>query len=191
MPRLRAKVWVQMPNPRDVLYRKMPRGGPGGGMGTLGFDWCIMSLLDEGQVLSICLFRSVSEPIRMPRKHWWNFDLHQWIFLFLTDLLGYMVIQIIYKQLLTHIYTDIKREISTNMTQGLYICPPENTEYTKYNYSLWHAQLNSQQGKQIYMKNLFRLTWKKSRSWVNIQETEYESHAFMVLNGRGNVGRTR
>ena len=41
------------------------------------------------------------------------------------------------------------------------------------------------------MKNLFRLTWKKSRSWVNIQETENESHAFMVLNGRGNVGRTR
>ena len=30
--------------PRDVLYRKMPRGGPGGGggevMGTLVFDWC-------------------------------------------------------------------------------------------------------------------------------------------------------
>jgi hypothetical protein len=25
-------------NSRDVLYRKMPRGGPGGGMGTLGFD---------------------------------------------------------------------------------------------------------------------------------------------------------
>jgi hypothetical protein len=61
--------------------------------------------------------------------------------IFLTDLLGYMhgmVIQVIYKQLLTHIYTYIKRKlqgISTNMTHGLYM-PPKNTEYTKYNYSL-------------------------------------------------------
>jgi hypothetical protein len=30
---------------------------------------------------------------------------------FLTDLLGYMVIQIIYKQLLIHMYTDIKKEL--------------------------------------------------------------------------------
>jgi hypothetical protein len=29
----------------------------------------------------------------------------------LTDLLGYMVIQMIYKQLLTHIYKNIKREL--------------------------------------------------------------------------------
>jgi hypothetical protein len=28
------------------------------------------------------LFRSISELIRMPRKHWWIFYLHQWIFLF-------------------------------------------------------------------------------------------------------------
>jgi hypothetical protein len=60
----------------------------------------IMSLQDRGQLLNICLFRSISELIRMPRKHWWNFDLHQRIFLFLTDLLGYMVIQIIYKQII-------------------------------------------------------------------------------------------
>ena len=44
MPRPQATVWVQMPNPRDVPYRKMPRGGPGGEMGTLGFDWCIINL---------------------------------------------------------------------------------------------------------------------------------------------------
>jgi hypothetical protein len=71
---------------------------------------------DRGQLLNICLFRSISELIRMLRKHWWNFYLHQRIFLFLTDLLGYMIIQIIYKQLLlthSHIvtYSDIKREL--------------------------------------------------------------------------------
>ena len=33
-----------LPNPRDMLYRKMPHGGPGG-MGTLGFDWCIKDRL--------------------------------------------------------------------------------------------------------------------------------------------------
>jgi hypothetical protein len=33
MPRSRAKTWVQMPNPWDMLYRKMPRGRPGEGDG--------------------------------------------------------------------------------------------------------------------------------------------------------------
>ena len=42
MPHPRAKVRTQMPLPWDVLDKQMPRGGPGGGMGTLGFDSCIM-----------------------------------------------------------------------------------------------------------------------------------------------------
>jgi hypothetical protein len=64
---------------------------------------------------------------------------------FLIDLLScYMIIQIIYKQLLTHMtYIHALKEnskgINTNMTQGraLYArCLPDNTEYTKYSYSL-------------------------------------------------------
>jgi hypothetical protein len=110
-----------------------------------------MSLQNRGQLLNICLFRSISELIRMLRKHWWNFYLHQRIFLFLNRFNGlyeYMIIQIIYKQLLL---------LGMNMTQGL--MPTWNTEYTKYIYSWWHEQ----SGKHHLHKNLFRLTWKKSR----------------------------
>ena len=42
MPHPRAKVRTQMPLPWDVLDKQMPRAGPGGGMGTLGFDSCII-----------------------------------------------------------------------------------------------------------------------------------------------------
>jgi hypothetical protein len=81
---------------------------------------------------------------------------------FLTDLLGYMVIQIICKQLLTH-YTDIKRKL-----QG------DKHEYDSRAYAplkiinilniITVCDMNSMQVLKHHLhKNLFRLTWKKSR----------------------------
>ena len=43
MPHPQAKVHTQMPLPCDVVDRQMHRGGPGGGMGTLGYDSCLIS----------------------------------------------------------------------------------------------------------------------------------------------------
>ena len=92
------------------------------------------------KLVNICLFRSIIRAHQNAQETLMNFLFTSMNLSFLTDLLGYMVIQIIYKQLLTHIYTDIKRELQGEKhihdSRALYAPLRILNIATKYNYSL-------------------------------------------------------